>query len=190
MEHLLVQYPSIFATHRLGIGINTEFKVKLTPQREKPVYSQSLLAATNLKDDLLVELAVMEEYAIITTLPFSKVSSPSFAQLNSNVDPRILLDLRRVNHLIKQNNGEHNHPVTTISDAEQHKAGKKNFCELYCSQAYLCIQLADEHSVQVLSFTFGAKSFAYQRLAQGLKRFLSHFTSASSVYLDHVKKTD
>ena len=32
VEHLFVIYYSIFAKHRLDIGINTEFKVKVTPQ--------------------------------------------------------------------------------------------------------------------------------------------------------------
>ena len=81
VEELLVKYNSIFARHRLDIGINTDFKVKLTPQHEKPVYSQSLPTPTNLKDDLLVELALMQEYGIITTLPYSKYSSPIFPQL-------------------------------------------------------------------------------------------------------------
>ena len=120
VEELLVKYNSIFARHRLDIGMNTDFKVKLTPQHEEPVYSQSLPTPTNLKDDLLVELALMQEYGIITTLPYSKYSSPIFAQRKPNGKLRILADLRRINHLIKNDYGEHNHPVTTVSDAAQH----------------------------------------------------------------------
>ena len=89
--------------------MNTDFKVKLTPQHEEPVYSQSLPTPTNLKDDLLVELALMQEYGIITTLPYSKYSSPIFAQRKRNGKLRILVDLRRINHLIKNDYGEHNH---------------------------------------------------------------------------------
>ena len=62
----------------------------------------------------------------------------------------ILVDLRRTIHLIKHYYGEHNHLVTSISDAAQRMAGKKYFCELDYSQAYYCKQMADEHSVQLL----------------------------------------
>ena len=125
VEELLVKYNSIFARHRFDFGMNTDFKVKLTPQHQEPVYSQSLPTPTNLKDDLLVELALMQEYGIITTLPHSKYSSPIFAQRKPNGKLRILVDLRRINHLIKNDYGEHNHPVTTTADAAQHMAGKK-----------------------------------------------------------------
>ena len=69
----------------------------------------------------------MQEYGIITTLPHSKYSSPIFAQHKPNGKLRILVDLRRINHLIKNDYGEHNHPVTTIADAAQHMAGKSIF---------------------------------------------------------------
>ena len=92
VEELLVKYYSIFARHRFDIGMNTDFKVKLTPQHEKPVYSQSLPTPTNLKDDLLVELALMQEYVIITTLSHSKYSSPLLAQRKPNGKLRILVD--------------------------------------------------------------------------------------------------
>ena len=140
VEALLVQYNSIFARHRLDIGMNTDFKVKLTPQHNEPVYSQSLPTPTNLKDDLLVELALMQEYGIITTLPYSKYSSPIFAQRKPNGKLRILVDLRRINHLIKNDYGEHNHPVTTVSDAAQHMAGKKIFANLIVPRPTIAFQ--------------------------------------------------
>ena len=42
IEDILVEYQDIFARHRMDIGMNTEFKVKLTPKDDKAVYSQSL----------------------------------------------------------------------------------------------------------------------------------------------------
>ena len=72
IEKLLMKYNCVFTRHRLDIGINTDFKIKLTPKHDEPVYAQSLQTPTNLKDDLLVELALMQEYGIITTLPYSK----------------------------------------------------------------------------------------------------------------------
>ena len=74
----------IFAGHRFVIGINTEFKVQLTPLVNRPDYSQSLPAPINLKDDILVELALLHKYGIITTLPISKYASPIFAERKPN----------------------------------------------------------------------------------------------------------
>ena len=190
IEALLVKYHTIFARHRLDIGINTDFKIQLTPKHDDPVYAQSLPTPTNLKDDLLVELALMQEYGIITTLPYSKYSSPIFAQRKPNGKLRILVDLRRINHLLKNDYNQHNHPVTTIADAAQHMAGKKYFCKLDCSQAYHCLQMADEQSIQLLAFNFGSRTFAYLRLAQGLNRSLSAFNSTIREYLDALVKAD
>ena len=190
IEALLVKYHTIFARHRLDIGINTDFKIKMTPKHDDPVYAQSLPTPTNLKDNLLIELALMQEYGIITTLPYSKYSSPIFAQRKPNGKLRILVDLRRINHLLKNDYNQHNHPVTTIADAAQHIAGKKYFCKLDCSQAYHCLQMADEQSIQLLAFNFGSRTFAYLRLAQGLNRSLSAFNSTIREYLDALVKAD
>ena len=76
VEHLLVKYQYIFAQNRLDIGTNTEFKVKLTPKNDDPVYAQSLPTPTNLK----VELSLMYEYDVRTTLSTSKYSSSISAQ--------------------------------------------------------------------------------------------------------------
>ena len=151
---------------RQVLGINTEFKIKLTPKHDERVYAQSLPTPTNLKDDLLVELALMQEYGIFTKLPYSKYSSPISAQRKPNVKLRILVDLRRINHLLENDYSQHNHPVTTIADAAQHMAGKRHFCKLDCSQTYHSLQMADEQSVQLLAFDFGSRTFAYLRLAQ------------------------
>ena len=42
VEDILVEYHDIFARHRMDIGMNTEFKVRLTPKDDKAVYSPSL----------------------------------------------------------------------------------------------------------------------------------------------------
>ena len=61
VEDILVEYHDIFARHRMDIAMNTEFKVKLTPKDDKAVYSQSLLMPIHLKEDLIVELALMHK---------------------------------------------------------------------------------------------------------------------------------
>ena len=84
IEDLLVEFHDIFARLRFDIGMNEDFKVKLTPKDDSPAYSQSLPTPINLKEDILVELALLHRYGIITTLPFSKYASPIFAQKKPN----------------------------------------------------------------------------------------------------------
>ena len=118
IEELLVEFHDIFARHRFDIGMNEDFKVTLTPKDDSPAYSQNLPTPINLKEDILVELALLHRYGIITTLPFSKYASPIFA------------------------------------------------------------------------FNFASRTFAYRRLAQGLSRALSAFSSFMREYLDKVIKAD
>ena len=190
VEEILVEYHDIFARHRMDIGMNTEFRVKLTPKNDKPVYSQSLPMPIHVKEDVLVELALMHKYGIITVLPYSKYASPIFAQRKPNGKLRLLVDLRKINSLISDDYINNNHPVSTLSDAAQHLAGKSLFCKLDCSQAYHCLQMADQRSVEMLAFNFASRTFAYKRLAQGLSRSLSAFSSFMREYLDPVVKAD
>ena len=132
VEDILFEYHDIFARQRMDIGMNTEFKVKLTPKDDKADYSQSQPLPIHLKEDLIVELALMHRYGIITVLPFSKYASPIFAQRKPNGKLRILVDLRKINTLIADDYTNNNHPVSTLSDAAQHLAGKSIFCKLDC----------------------------------------------------------
>ena len=190
IEEILIEFHDIFARHRFDIGTNREFKVKLTPNDDRPAYSQSLPTPINLKDDITVELALLHKYGIITTLPFSKYASPIFAQRKPNGRLRLLVDLRKINNLITEDHINKNHPESTLSDAAQHMAGKKLFCKLDCSQAYHCLQMADYQSIQMLAFNFASRTFAYHRLAQGLSRSLSAFSSFMREYLDKAIKAD
>ena len=190
LEDTIVEFNDIFARHRLDIGMNTQIKVSLTPQNDKPVYTQGLPVPINIKEDLTVELALMHRYGIITTLPFSKYASPIFAQRKPNGKLRLLVDLRKINALIADDYINNIHPVSTLSDAAQHLAGKKLFCKLDCSQAYHCLQMADQRSVELLAVNFASRTFAYRRLAQGLSRALSVFSSFMPGYLDSVIKVD
>ena len=101
----------------MDIGMNTEFKVKLSPKNDKVVYSQSLPMPIDLKEDAIVEVALMHNYRIITVLPFSKYASPIFAQRKPNGKLRLLVDLRKINSLIADDYTNNNHPVSTLSDA-------------------------------------------------------------------------
>ena len=113
----------------MDIGRNTEFEVKLTPKDDKSAYSQNLPKPIHLKEDLIVELALMHKYGIITVLPFSKYASPIFAQRKPNGKLRLLVDLRKINTLIADVYTNSYHPVSTLSDAAQHLAGKPFFLQ-------------------------------------------------------------
>ena len=190
IEEILLEFNDSFARHRLDIGINHDSKINLTPKTDEPIDSQSLPCPINLKEDLTVELALMHYFGIITTLPFSKYASPIFAQRKPNGRLRLLVDLRKINNLISEDYINNNHPVSTLTDAAQHLAGKKLFCKLDCSQAYHVLQMADQKSVQLLAFNFASRTFAYLRLAQGLSRSLSSFSSFMREYLDKAIKAD
>ena len=135
IEKLLVEFHDIFARHGFDIGMNEEFKVKLTPKDDSPGYSQSLPASTNLKEDIPVELAMVYNYCIITTLPYSNFASPVFAQKNPNGKLRLLIDLKKNNNLKLDDYIDNNHPVSNMFDDAQHMAGKKLFSKVDCSQA-------------------------------------------------------
>ena len=127
IETLLVEFHDIFARDRFDIGVNEEFTVKLTPEDESPAYSQSLPTPVNLKEDILVELALLHKYGIITTIPFSEYARPIFAQKKPNGKLRLLVDLRKINNLISDDYVNNNHPVSTLTDAAQQLAGKNFF---------------------------------------------------------------
>ena len=137
-----------------------------------------------------MELALLHKYGIITTLPFSKYASPIFAQRKPNGKLRLLIHLRKINTLIADDYINNNHPVSTLTDAAQHMAGKNLFCKVDCSQAYHCLQMADQQSIELLAFNFASRIFAYRRLAQGLSRSLSAFSSFIREYLYPVIKAD
>ena len=71
----------------------------------------------HLKEDLIVELALMHKFGIVTVLPFSKYTSPIFGQRKPNGKVRLLVDLRKINTLIADDYTKKNHPASILSDA-------------------------------------------------------------------------
>ena len=172
----------------MDIGMSTELKVELNPKDHKAVYSQSLHMSIHLEEDLIVELALMHKYGIITVLPFSKYASPTFAKRKPSGKLRFLVHLRKTSSLIADDCTNNNHPVSTWSDAAQHLAGKSLFFKLDCSRAYHCLQMADQRSTEMLAFNFASRTFAYKRLAQGLSRSVSAFSNFQREYLAQLSK--
>ena len=100
-----------------------------------------------------------------------------------------LPNLRKINAPISDDYINNNHLVSTLSDAAQHLAGEMLFCYLDCSQAYHCLQITDQRSVELHAFTFVSRTIAFRRLAQGLSMALSAFSSSFiREYLDTVIK--
>ena len=184
IEDSMVDYHDILARHRMDIGMDTEFKVKMTPKNDKAVYSPNLPKPIHLKEDLFVELALMHKYGIIEVLLFSNYASPTFAQRKSNGKLRLFVDLRKINSLLADDYINKNHPVSTLSHSAQPLAGKSIFCKLDCSQAYHCLQKEDQRSEEKLAFNFA------KRHTQGLSRSVSAFSRFMREYLDLVVKAD
>ena len=184
LEEFLVEYHDVFAKHRFDVGYNTELKIKLTPEHPLPVYVQGPPAPIHLRDEILIELALLQYFNIITTLSHSKYSSPLFVHRKPSGRLRILVDLRRVNHLLRHDYANSNFPISNMADATSHFAGKSLFCKLDCSQAYHCVQMADDLSTQLLAFNFASRTFAYKSLAQGLNKSVTGFSSFIKHYLD------
>ena len=82
MKNILYKLHKIFTRHQLDLEKNAEGLVKLTPEHEKAVYTSNPTTAIHLRNELLIELGLMQYYDIITTVPFSKYSLPTFAQKN------------------------------------------------------------------------------------------------------------
>ena len=68
-------------------------------------------------------------------------------------------------------------PNSTLYDAAPHPRDQELFPKVDCSQAYHCLQMADDRSMELLTFDFASCKFAYKSLAQGLDQSLSAFSS-------------
>ena len=137
-----------------------------------------------------MELALLHKFGIITTLPSGKYASPILAQRKRNGKLRLLVDLLKLNTMKTDNYIINKHAVSTLTDAAQHMVGKNWFCRLDCSQTYHCFQMADQQSIELLTFSFGGRTFGYRRLAQGLSCSISAFSSFIREHLDPVIRAD
>ena len=122
----------------------------------------------HLKEDLIVELAPVRKYGIITVLPFSNYATPIFEQRKPNGKKRLLVDLRKIVSVIADEYTNNNHPLSTLSAAAQHLAGRSLFCKLDCLQAYHCLQMVDQLSVEMLAFNFASRNFPTKDLRKVL----------------------
>ena len=155
----------------------------MTPAHDLPVYVQSP-TPFHLRDEILVELALMQYHGIVTLLANSEYSSPIFAQRKPSGKMRISIDLRLVYHILRNDYSDNNFPISNMTDPVHHFAGKTLFTKLDWSQAYHSVQMADPLSVQLLSFNFASRTYAYTRLAQSSSKSVTGFSSFVGSYLD------
>ena len=174
VENILVDYHDVFARHRMDFGINRDFKVKLTTKDDRAVYNRNLPMPFHLKEDLIFEFTHLHNYGIITVLPFSKFARPIFAHRRPNGNLPLAVNLRKINTLVADDYTNKNDRVNTLSDDP---ARKSLFCKLDSSQAYQCLQMADQRSVEKLALNYANRPFSHKRLAQGLSRSVSAFSS-------------
>ena len=85
--------------------------------------------------------------------------------------------------MLRHDYNNNNYPIPTMADTTAHLAGKTIFAKMDCSQAYFSMQTADNLSVQPLAFNFRGRTFAFRRLAQGLSRSPTAFSSCVSKHL-------
>ena len=71
---LLIEFKDIFAKQGFEIGINKDFKVEMTPIAESLAYGQNLPTPINLKEHMTVDLALLHEHSIFTTVPINDYS--------------------------------------------------------------------------------------------------------------------
>ena len=85
--------------------------MKLTPEHNPPVYTQSPSTPIHLREELQVELALLQYFGIITSPNHLKYSSPIFAHRKPNGELTILVDLRRIDYLLLHDYHKNNFPI-------------------------------------------------------------------------------
>ena len=135
VQDFLIEVSDNFAKQRFDVGYISEISMKLTPENDQPVYTYSPSTPIHLREELQVELALLQFFGIITSLKYPKYRSPIFAHRKPTGELRILVDLRRINHLLLHEYHNNKFPISTMADATAHFAGKSTFCKLDCSQA-------------------------------------------------------
>ena len=138
------------------------------------------------KNSYLLNYPLFTNMGLSQSYPSQNMQVLYLHRAKPNAKLRLLLELKKINTLIADDYTNNTHPVNTFSDAAQHLAGKSLFCKVDCIQAYHCLQMADQRSVEMLAFTFARRTIAYRRLAQCLSRSVSAFSSFMREYLDPV----
>ena len=122
----------MFAKQCFDVGYNIELRFRRTPEHPLPVYVRGPPAPFHLRNEVLIELALLQNFDIITTLSHSKDCSRILVYHKSSGKLKVLIDLRHVNHLLRLEFLNSNFPISNKTDATNHFAEKTSFCKLHC----------------------------------------------------------
>ena len=118
------------AKHCVDVGCIIKLKIKLTPEHPLPVYVQGPTAPIHLREEISFELALLQYFNIVKTLSHSKYNILKFFPRRSSRKLRVFIDLRRVEHTLHQDCLNSNFPSSDTTDATNHFARIKLYCEL------------------------------------------------------------
>ena len=88
--------------------------------------------------DILAEMTMLLMYSIITIHTLSKRDDPNCAQKKNKREIPNNIRLEKNQQPNSDAYINNKYPVSTLTVAAQHMAGKKRSCKLDCSQAYYC----------------------------------------------------
>ena len=79
LEEVLVENHDLFAEYRFHVGYNIELKIKVRSENPLLVYAQVPLLPSHLRDEFLIQLALLRYFNIIASFVCSNYSSPFFS---------------------------------------------------------------------------------------------------------------
>ena len=191
VEDILVEYHDIFARHRMDVGMNTEFRVGITAQDDKAVYSRSLPMPIHLEDNLFVKFSLMHKNRIITNLPFLKKTQVPFLHRGNPTEKFASLWISG-----KSTPWLQMIILTRMTQSAlcqmHHRTWQGNLysASLIAFKPLTVCRWRTSGQWNLLAFNFATEVFDYRRLPQGLSRSMSAFSSFMREYLDPVVKAD
>ena len=117
-------------------------------------------------------------------MSFSEYSSPTFVHRKSFGKLKTPVDLRRLNHLPRHEYLKSSFEISSMTGSTNHFSGKTLFRILDFSQAYHCVQSADNLSVQLFALKIALRIFSINCLAQGSIKSATEMSSTVKRYLD------
>ena len=119
LQKFSVEHHDMFAKDRFDVGLNPDLKIKVTPEHPVSMNAKGPSAPIHLGDEILVELPLLQCSNILTTLSHFKWSSPIVVHRKSFGKLRILIDLRRLHHLVRHDYINSNFLISNLTDVRK-----------------------------------------------------------------------
>ena len=130
LEDTIVEFNDIFARHKLDIGMNTQFKVSLTPQDDKPVCTQSLPVPHQSQRRSDCGASPHASIRHHHDTPILQICHPHLRTTETQRQVESIGGPAKNQRPIADDYINNNHPFSTLSDAAEHLAGKNCFASL------------------------------------------------------------